>query len=167
MKLEDLKEIEPCLITEFDDFWTFAMLKHELENSQGLNSHYFVAKFKNKIVGFAGILTIIDEVNIMNIVVRKDSRKLGIGSSLLNFIINFAKTQNVTSITLEVNENNLPAIGLYEKYGFKKVGLRKKYYHNIDNAILMTLSLTKPVPIGDRSGSVGTVPNGDKTKEEK
>ena len=141
MKLDDLKEIEPCLIEEFDDFWTFSMLKQELENLQNLNSNYFVAKCQNKIVGFAGILTIIDEVNIMNIVVKKDSRKLGIGSSLLNFIINFTKTQNVTSITLEVNENNLAAICLYEKYGFQKVGLRKKYYNNIDNAILMTLSI--------------------------
>lgn len=141
MKLDDLKEIEPCLIEEFDDFWTFSMLKQELENLQNLNSNYFVAKCQNKIVGFVGILTIIDEVNIMNIVVRKTHRKLGIGSSLLEFIINFAKTRNVSSITLEVNENNLAAICLYEKYGFQKVGLRKKYYHNIDNAILMTLSI--------------------------
>lgn len=141
MKLEDLKEIEPCLAEEFDDFWTFSMLKQELKNIQNLNSHYFVAKLQNKIVGFTGILTIIDEVNIMNIVVRKDSRKLGIGSSLLKFIINFAKTQNITSITLEVNENNIAAIRLYEKYGFQKVGIRKKYYNNKDNAILMTLSI--------------------------
>lgn len=141
MLLSDLEEIKACLLEEFDDFWTFSMLKQELENLQNLNSNYFVAKCQDKIVGFVGILTIIDEVNIMNIVVRKTHRKLGIGSSLLEFIINFAKTRNMSSITLEVNENNLAAICLYEKYGFQKVGLRKKYYHNIDNAILMTLSI--------------------------
>lgn len=44
-----------------------------------------------------------------------------------------------TSITLEVNENNLPAIHLYEKFNFKRLGLRKKYYNNTDNAVIMTL----------------------------
>ncbi len=98
-------------------------------------------KTGNDIVGFAGILIIIDELNIMNIVTKKVCRNLGIGSSLLQFIINFARDNNCTSITLEVNENNLPAIRLYKKYNFKVVGLRKKYYNNIDNAILMTLNL--------------------------
>lgn len=49
-------------------------------------------------------MLIIDEVNIMNIVVRKDKRKLGIGSLLLEKIIDFSKIHNATSITLEVNE---------------------------------------------------------------
>ena len=86
-------------------------------------------------------MLIIDEVNIMNIVVRKNKRKLGIGSLLLNEIIRFSKIHSAASITLEVNEKNIPAIKLYEKYGFKQVGLRKKYYNNEDNAILMDLVL--------------------------
>ncbi len=88
-----------------------------------------------------GILAIVDEINIMNIVVKKGMRKLGIGSSLLDFIIDYAKEHSYSSITLEVNENNIPAINLYKKYNFKQVGIRKKYYNNTDNAILMTLKL--------------------------
>lgn len=140
MQLSDLEKIEDCLLEEFDDFWSTSILKQELKNKKQLNSHYFVAKQQDEIVGFAGILTIIDEINIMNIVVRKNKRHLGIGSLLLEFILNFAKQQNTTSITLEVNEKNLSAINLYKKYNFKQVGLRKNYYHNTDNAILMTLS---------------------------
>ena len=90
-------------------------------------------------MGFAGILKIIDEVNIMNIVVRKNRRKEGIGSKLLSEIFEIAKQLKAQSITLEVNENNLAAIKLYQKFGFEQVGLRKKYYHNIDNAIIMNL----------------------------
>ena len=136
MNLQDLENIKGCLLTDFDNFWSYNILKQELENGK---SKYFVAKQENEIVGFAGILLIIDQVNIMNIVVKKDKRNFGIGSSLLEEIIRYSKIHNATSITLEVNEKNIPAIKLYKKYGFKQVGLRRKYYKNEDNAILMDL----------------------------
>lgn len=112
--------------------------KKNLKTKIGLNSYYIVAKQKQEIVGFAGILKIVDEVNIMNIVVKKDKRHEGIGSKLLNKIFEIAKKLKAQSITLEVNEKNLPAIQLYRKFGFEQVGLRKKYYHNTDNAIIMS-----------------------------
>lgn len=136
MNLQDLENIKECLLTDFDNFWSYNILKQELENGK---SKYFVAKQENEIVGFAGILLIIDQVNIMNIVVKKDKRNFGIGSLLLEEIIRYSKIHNATSITLEVNEKNIPAIKLYKKYGFKQVGLRRKYYNNEDNAILMDL----------------------------
>ena len=136
MNLQNLEEIKDCLLTDFDNFWSYNILKQELENGK---SKYFVAKQENEIVGFAGILLIIDQVNIMNIVVKKDKRNFGIGSLLLEEIIRYSKIHNATSITLEVNEKNIPAIKLYKKYGFKQVGLRRKYYNNEDNAILMDL----------------------------
>ena len=136
MNLQDLENIKGCLLTDFDNFCSYNILKQELENGK---SKYFVAKQENEIVGFAGILLIIDQVNIMNIVVKKDKRNFGIGSSLLEEIIRYSKIHNATSITLEVNEKNIPAIKLYKKYGFKQVGLRRKYYNNEDNAILMDL----------------------------
>lgn len=138
MNLQDLGDIKDCLLTDFDDFWSYNILKQELENGK---SKYFVAKQENEIVGFAGVMLVIDEVNIMNIVVRKNKRNLGIGSLLLEEIIRFSKIHSAASITLEVNEKNIPAIKLYKKYGFKQVGLRKKYYNNEDNAILMDLVL--------------------------
>ncbi len=110
MELDDLKQIENCLSEDFDDFWSASILKQELENKQNVNSYYFVAKEQDEIVGFTGIIFILDEVSILNIVVRKDKRKCGIGSLLLNYIISFSKQKNAKSITLEVNENNLPAI---------------------------------------------------------
>lgn len=74
----------------------------------------------------------------MNIVVKKNKRNLGIGSQLLEEILQLAQKLNVKTITLEVNEKNEPAIKLYQKYGFEKIGLRKKYYNNQDDAIIMT-----------------------------
>lgn len=134
----DLSLIKDILIDDFDDFWTYDILQEELNNP---NSKYFVAKLENNILGFAGIWKSVDDVHITDIVVKKSNRQNGIGSKLLEKLIQTAKMQNFKSITLEVNEHNLPAINLYLKYGFKNVGFRKKYYGNKDNAIIMTKEL--------------------------
>lgn len=138
MTFEDINSIEPSFSENFDKFWSIAILKNDFENE---NSKYVVAKLNDEIVGFAGIKIIIDEADIMNIAVRTDKRKLGIGSLLLENLVSLARNLKCTSITLEVNENNLPAIRLYEKFNFKKIGLRKKYYNNTDNAIIMRKDL--------------------------
>ena len=134
----DLSLLKDILIDDFDDFWTYDILQEELNNP---NSEYFVAKLENNILGFAGIWKAVDDVHITDIVVKKSNRQTGIGSKLLEKLIQTAKMQNFKSITLEVNEHNLPAINLYLKYGFKNVGFRKKYYGNKDNAIIMTKEL--------------------------
>lgn len=135
MTLNDLEQIKNILATDFDDFWSYDILKQELQYS---NSYFIVAKNNdNTIVGFAGIKVIVDNADIMNIVVRKDIRNQKIGSILLNYLINLSKQLALKSITLEVNENNFIAIHLYEKMNFKIIGIRKKYYNNIDNAIIM------------------------------
>lgn len=138
MSKEDLIVLKDSLKNDFDDFWTFSILEQEFNNE---NTTYIVAKSNDVIVGFAGLLVIIDEANIMNIVTKKDKRNSGIGTLLLNYLIDFAKGRNLASITLEVNEKNIPAINLYKKLQFKQVGIRKKYYDNTDSAILMTLYL--------------------------
>lgn len=134
MTLEDFEEIKDILQTEFDEFWKPSILKSELENT---NSKYIVAKENNIIVGFAGVILLPDDAEITNIVTKKNERKKGIGKLLLAKIIEMAKYER-NNISLEVNEKNEPAIKLYEKYGFEKVGIRKKYYNGIDNAIIMT-----------------------------
>lgn len=135
MTLEHLELIKDNLQDEFDDFWTSNILKSELEN---VNSSYIVAKENNKVIGFAGIIDLLDDAEITNIVIKKSERKKGIGSLLLEKLIEMAKELNKSSISLEVNENNIPAKSLYEKYGFKVVGIRKKYYLGKDDAIIMT-----------------------------
>lgn len=136
MTLEDLCEIKPILNLEFDDLWSINILKSELEN---INSKYIVAKINNEIVGFAGVWFSVDDAHITNIVVKKSARHTGIGSKLLEKLINLTKEQNKLSLTLEVNTQNIPAQNLYQKYGFKNLGIRKKYYNGIEDAFIMTL----------------------------
>ena len=138
MELKDLDCIKEILFTEFDDFWNYNVFKQEILNE---NSQYIVAKENNNIVGFAGILIILDEANITNIVTRKTYRNKGIGKLLLKKLIEFSRNLNLKSMTLEVNEQNIPAINLYKSFGFENAGLRKKYYNNEQNAIIMTKKL--------------------------
>ena len=136
MSLEDLISIKDILTTEFDDFWNYEILKSELEST---NSYFFVAKnISGEIVGFAGIKIILDEADIMNIVVKKDFRNIGIGALLLDYMIYYSKNIDLKTITLEVNEINIPAIKLYEKFDFEKLGIRKKYYNGENDAIIMS-----------------------------
>lgn len=76
---------------------------------------------------------IYDRIEINYIIVIEKYRMHGIGSKLINYLIN---NNDVLNITLEVRENNLPAIKLYEKFGFKKNIIRKNYY-NGEDAIMM------------------------------
>lgn len=137
MTLEHLENIKDVLNSEFDDFWNYNILKEELNSP---NSCYIVAFLNNEIVGFAGIKFIVNEADIMNIVTKKIFRNQGIGKLLLENLIQLAKSLNLASITLEVNEENAPAIHLYKKFGFEILGLRKNYYQNKDG-IIMTKKL--------------------------
>lgn len=134
MNLGDFQEIEPIYNLEFDDFWKPQNLKSELQN---VSSKYIVAKENGEIVGFSGIWYSVDDAHITNILVRKSYRNKGIGSLLLEKLIELAKTK--TSLTLEVNTKNEIAQKLYLKYGFKNLGIRKKYYDGIEDAYIMTL----------------------------
>ena len=138
MFASDLEEIKPILIEEFDDFWNYEIFREEIVNN---NSNYLVLRYDNEIVCFGGFKKILDEADIMNIVTKKTKRNIGFAKLILNELINIAKEENLKTITLEVNESNLPAIHLYETFEFKKVGLRKNYYNSNSNAILMTLHL--------------------------
>lgn len=138
MTILDLECIESNLLSDFDDFWTPSILKSELLNP---NSKYIVAKDTNEIVGFGGIWKAVDEMHITNIVVKKTYRGRKIGGIILSELIKLSIKDNVKLITLEVNTKNIVAIKLYESYGFKKVGLRKKYYNNKEDAIIMTKEL--------------------------
>jgi ribosomal-protein-alanine N-acetyltransferase len=145
MNLSDFEQIKDSLIEEFDEFWTPNILKSELESE---NSKYVVAKKcidndtqSQTIVGFAGIWISPVDTEITNIVVKKIERKKGIGTLLLDRLIEMAIQTGRETISLEVNEKNVAAGCLYEKKGFEIVGIRKRYYNRVDDAIIMTKKL--------------------------
>lgn len=134
MKKEHLDSLIADL-KDYDEFWNEKILIDEFENS---NSEYFVLTDKDNILGFAGLWFNIDEAHIMNIAVKKKYRKNGFGTKLLQFLIDEAEKKNKECITLEVREDNVAAISLYQKLKFEKIGRRKKYYNSEIDAIIMT-----------------------------
>ena len=135
MTLDDLELMKDTLYSDFDNFWSYNILKQELENEK---TTYVVAKENNEIVGFAGMMIFMDEATLNNIVVKKSCRGRGIGGELLEALIEVCADLNMKSFTLEVNVSNIPAIKLYEKFGFQNLGIRKKYYNNSQDAYIMT-----------------------------
>ena len=133
MDIQDLEEIKDILLSDFDDFWSYEVLREELLSDSSL---YIVAKKQNEIIGFAGIKIIIDEADIMNIVVKKSYRNNGIGSLLLENLILISNKKNLNFINLEVDCKNTIAINLYKKFGFEEISLRKNYYKNNDAMIM-------------------------------
>ena len=79
---------------------------------------------------------IYERIELDYIIVNNNYRRYGIASKLLEFLIEYSKSNCISNITLEVNESNIAALNLYKKYGFGIVSSRKNYYKN-KNAILM------------------------------
>lgn len=128
----DLEQIEKNY-DKFPNLWkTINILEEDTKESK-----YLIAKREDQVLGFISFKTILDEIEIVNIVTRIDKRNEGIASELLSFIIRNYK--DAKKINLEVDEKNETAINLYKKFGFLEVCQRKEYYQNGDNAILMSL----------------------------
>jgi ribosomal-protein-alanine N-acetyltransferase len=101
-------------------------------------AYYLSAFFDEVQVGYAGVWIILDEAHITNIAVHPDYRRKGIGSALLEGIIDVAKRNFVRGMTLEVRAGNEAAIQIYKQYGFYETGVRKKYYtDNNEDALIM------------------------------
>lgn len=116
--------------------WSKESFMNELSND--LARYYAAFDNENNLVGYAGCWQILEEVHITNIAVSPDFRRNGIGEQLLRKIIDDCYENKAKYITLEVRVSNIPAIGLYEKYGFKSLGVRKGYYqNNNEDALIM------------------------------
>ena len=138
MTLTDLEQMKNTLYSDFDNFWSYNVLKQELENE---NTTYVIAKENSDVVGFAGISICLDEATLNNIVVKKSCRGRGIGGELLESLIDICGDLNAKTLTLEVDASNEPAIHLYEKFGFKNLGIRKKYYNNSSSRLCFIYKL--------------------------
>ncbi len=88
----------------------------------------------NNLIGFIHVSKSYETLDIVNIVVDIDKRKMGIGSKLVDYVSHLFS--DVDNIMLEVRDSNNNAINLYKKCGFEEINRRKKYYGNED-AIIM------------------------------
>ena len=99
---------------------------------------YYVAVENGKVLGYAGMWHVVVEGHITNVGVMEEARCKGIGSMLMEKLIEIGVEKKMYGITLEVRMGNAPAQALYHKYGFKAEGIRKNYYPDTkEDAIIM------------------------------
>ena len=111
----------------FADPWSEKSVASELENIWAL---WLVAVEDDRVIGYIGSQTSIDETDVMNVAVHPDCRRRGIAEKLIKTLVMKLNEKGSHALMLEVRASNAPAIALYEKLGFLQVGCRKNYYRN-------------------------------------
>ena len=133
--LDDVFEIEQLSLKSP---WSKKMFEEELASKTAM---YCVITEDEHAVAYMGMHCVCGEGHITNVAVHPLYRRRNYASALINYFINYAKQKHFEFLTLEVRESNEAAISCYTKFGFKEVGVRKKYYAHKEDAILMTLFL--------------------------
>ena len=95
-------------------------------------ARFLVCVIDDVIVGYLYYSDIYDRIEINQIIVFDEYKRHGYGSMLMEKVLSFGK-----SVSLEVNVNNISAINLYKKYGFKVVSVRKGYYDGVDGYLMV------------------------------
>ena len=136
IRLYNKKDIPSIVALEKDTLGTTLgseMLEDNLSNSM---SHFYVYEDKNEIIGYISISFDQEQGEILNFCVNKRYQHKGIGTKILAYAMNILHSKGAKSFILEVRESNRGAISLYEKFGFKRISLRKNYYSNNENALV-------------------------------
>ena len=126
MNADQLEELERLERICFSRPWSKRMLGEELENQCAA---FLVAEDENgTVLGYAGLLVMLDEGYITNVAVFPEYRRLGVAAKIIEVYMNFAAANGLAFLTLEVRPSNEAAIALYRRFGFEEVGRRKNYY---------------------------------------
>jgi ribosomal-protein-alanine N-acetyltransferase len=117
------------------DAWSAESFWSEL--AQYDSRHYVVAERDGKVVGFAGLAAAAGEADVLTLAVAVEERGHGVGRRLLRELLAEADRRGCADVLLEVRSGNVPALALYERHGFERIGVRRRYYPDGEDAIVM------------------------------
>ena len=117
--------------------WSRGVFDSEIEQMKTGSRHYVVGRRGRTIVGYAGLWFATDEAHVTNVAVDPEFHRAGIASQLLLVQADEAIRRKCPAWTLEVRLSSVGAQELYRQFGFSPVGVRKKYYENTEDAIVM------------------------------
>ena len=141
MTYDDVPQVAAIERQCFPDPWSERMLREHLDNQCA--AAIAAVGEDGTLLGYAGLLVVLDEGYITNVAVRPAYRRQGIASDLLGVFERFARGHQLAFLTLEVRASNAAAIALYEKMGYARAGVRKNYYeHPREDAVIMTREFT-------------------------
>ena len=136
----DLAQVIAIERRAFTSPWSLGMFVIELSKPSGV---YLAAVLDGKIIGYAICARYVEAFHIMTLAVDPDHRRQGVATALLDGVIERAGEE--ANYTLEVRVSNAGAIALYERYGFRAVGTRPRYYaDNGEDAIIMWRAIGTP-----------------------
>jgi ribosomal-protein-alanine N-acetyltransferase len=139
MTAADLDEVDAIERHSFKTPWPRQVFADELGRAW---ARIDVARHADRVIGFVDYWLVTDEVHLLAIATAPDHRRRGVAARLLDHLLDVARTSNAVLVTLEVRRHNVPAIALYERRGFKRVGVRPAYYQeDNEDALVMTLDL--------------------------
>ena len=137
MTVDDLDDVHRIEHASFSQPWPDEAYRSELLANR--LASYLVARAGEELVGFGGIWLMVDEAHVTTFAVAPSWRRRRVGESLLLALLDLAIARHAREATLEVRLSNVPARRLYEKFGFKPVGIRPRYYSdNHEDALIMT-----------------------------
>jgi [ribosomal protein S18]-alanine N-acetyltransferase len=141
----DVGELLGIEESQFPEPWTKRILMDEIENIE--TRRYTVAVEKKRIVGYLGVMFVLEELHVNTIGTLPQEEGRGIASSLLDEAWADAKERGIKRATLEVAVSNQRAIDLYYRYGFRPVGVRKNYYEKSnEDALILWADLSSEPP---------------------
>ena len=153
MTEEDLPFVQLIEGASFTTPWPPHAYRQELESNR--LAHYLVALIGERVVGYGGIWLMVDEAHITTFAVHPSFRRRRIGERMLIALLDLAVDRGAREATLEVRLSNLAARRLYEKYGFRPVGIRPRYYSdNQEDALIMTTEPLATPLMRDRIASL-------------
>jgi ribosomal-protein-alanine N-acetyltransferase len=142
MQVRDLPEVLAIEQVSFPNPWLEVTFRAEIQNDDISFPLVAVDRQDKKIIGYIIYWRILREIQINNIAVHPDFRRSRIGEGMLCDVIEAARGEGMTFVSLEVRPSNLAARGLYEKLGFKFLGIRNNYYSQPpEDAIILGLDL--------------------------
>ncbi|HEX5467275.1 MAG TPA: ribosomal protein S18-alanine N-acetyltransferase [Candidatus Limnocylindrales bacterium] len=137
MRVEDIPDVHIIERASFPVPWPAYAFRQELATNR--LARYLVVRAGDETVAYAGLWLMVDEAHVTTFAVLPGWRRLGIGSRLLLAILDLAKEIGAAVATLEVRLSNQGARRLYERFGFRPVGIRPRYYSdNGEDALIMT-----------------------------
>ena len=149
MTLDDIPAVHAIERSSFAVPWPDDASRSEIMTNR--LASYVVARAGDAVIGFAGLWVMVDEGHITTFAVDPRWRRRGVGQRLLLALLELAGARRAREATLEVRLSNMPARRLYEKYGFRPVGIRPRYYSdNGEDALIMTTDALASPAMRDR-----------------
>jgi ribosomal-protein-alanine N-acetyltransferase len=141
MRRRHLRGVMPLEAAAYPTSWSRSVFESELDQVRSGSRHYVVGRSARRVVGYAGLWFVEDpdgdQAHVTNVVVDAGRRREGVATRLLVALAESAIERECVAWTLEVRASSEGAIELYRRFGFAPAGIRKRYYENTEDAIVM------------------------------